>query len=1093
MSVESVANAGDVEGAEGAAAAEAAEGGSGGVGGARPGRVSRRWHGLAVALALVLVPVASLAGAAAPELSIPSVAEMVALRTIEEQRLSPDGRQVAFVERPIASAGGQRPRHIWLVDSDGRSPPRKITGRFALNVEPRWSTLPTGDAKLAFFADRDTEATNTKSSRQLWLFTPATNDLRRVADHLSGASQLEWVPGTRSVSFVRRSEIQGSNPKAPQVLGTTPPAARLWLMDTVDGTTRAVSPESLSIAKYAWSADGASVAVTATASTEPDAPESVLLLSREGGAPRPLMVTHDETLSLAWSPDGKAVAWLGREHEPGSGQIMVMKTTGDPQPRTLLADFPGSALWLGYRPDGRLVMAALRGVRIGVYSFRADGSGLRTDYDPNALQPGTLCGEELSRFRLSFNRDGSRLSATVSGPHEPGNILVGQWKKPLKRVTDLNPQVRGWTLGDLETIHWQGRDGLALEGLLLKPPGWRAGQRYPTLVNVHGGPRRSWFASWLFNASAWGQYFASRGYLVFLPNPRGSEGYGAAFVRANTRDLGGEDWEDVMAGVDALVSRGLADSQQLALAGWSYGGFLTATGITRTERFNAAIIGAGVSNLVSFEGAGDSFPRWSRDFWRDALTPYRTPQVLIDRSPVHGAIRVRTPTLLFHGTADEKVPPAQTFELYTALRALGVPTEAVMYPGAGHGLTDAAYVQDVYARMDAWLQRYLPVRPAQVSHTTSAGVAGLTAERLATLEKLIAETMRADDVPGLTVAVALNGQLRWTAGYGTADLENSVPATATTRIRTASITKWMTATAAMRLVEEGKLDLEAPPQRYCKAYPQKQWPMVVRQLLNHTAGVRHYYGRNDEPRDTESSRQALAERQRQERLGQYVRYTDRTAPLDAFKDDPLVFEPGSRYRYTSHGYRLLGCVLEGASGESYSTLLERTVFRPAGMVDTTEDDAWAIIPHRAAGYAKDREGHLRRANFRDISENLPAGGHLSTAQDLVSFALAFNGGKLVQRETIGRMVERPTLPGHPDPGRYYGFGIQVKILPQSQTRLLTHGGAQSGTSTCLESLPEAGFAVAVMMNKEDASASELCDDIRDALIAHDLTRRAPER
>lgn len=368
-----------------------------------------------------------------------------------------------------------------------------------------------------------------------------------------------------------------------------------------------------------------------------------------------------------------------------------------------------------------------------------------------------------------------------------------------------------------------------------------------------------------------------------------------------------------------------------------------------------------------------------------------------------------------------------------------------------------------------------------VASSASGEGRGLSPEQVNTVERLVSEYMSANDVPGLTVAVAVDNGAIWSAGYGMADIENFVPATARTKIRTASITKWMTATAAMRLVEEGKLLLDAAPQGYCKAYPRKQWPMTVTQLLNHTAGVRHYHGNNGEPLDTEAQRQTLVQRQREENLGQFVRYSETTGPLVTFKDDPLLFEPGTRYQYTSHGYRLLGCVLANASGETYSALMMRTVFGPAEMRDTTDDDAWAIIARRAAGYVADAEGEIRRADFRDVSENLPAGGHLSTARDLVSFALAFNAGRLVKPMTIRRMLQRPNLPGKQDPNDYYGFGVGVRTLPDGR-QMLSHTGGQSGTSTCLETLPEVGFAVAVMTNKEHGLSHRLCESVRHALV-----------
>ena len=344
---------------------------------------------------------------------------------------------------------------------------------------------------------------------------------------------------------------------------------------------------------------------------------------------------------------------------------------------------------------------------------------------------------------------------------------------------------------------------------------------------------------------------------------------------------------------------------------------------------------------------------------------------------------------------------------------------------------------------------------------------GLSQQQIEAIKGLVTSAMSKDVVGGVSVAVAKGGKLVWSEGYGLADVENNVPATAETMYRTASISKWLTASAALRLVEDGKLDLDAPVQRYCPQYPEKQWPLTARHLLSHLGGVRHYHGANRENPSTDAERRKLDEARQREAAGQVIRYTDVIKPLDTFKDDPLLFQPGARFNYTSHGYRLLGCVLQGAAGVPYRELMRNLVFRPGHMQSITEDDAFAIIPHRTAGYSKDPNGKLMRTPFRDVSENLPAGGHLCTAADLVRFVLAFNDGKIVRAETRNQMIARPALPGSPAPdtsANYYGMGISVGTLNGKQ--MLSHGGGQNGTSTLLMSLPQSGVAVAVMANRD---------------------------
>ncbi|MGH7542080.1 MAG: serine hydrolase domain-containing protein, partial [Gemmatimonadota bacterium] len=340
-------------------------------------------------------------------------------------------------------------------------------------------------------------------------------------------------------------------------------------------------------------------------------------------------------------------------------------------------------------------------------------------------------------------------------------------------------------------------------------------------------------------------------------------------------------------------------------------------------------------------------------------------------------------------------------------------------------------------------------------------VRSLTPTQVARLDSAVAAVLEEHEAVGLQVAVGLGDRVAWGGWAGMADLEHEVPVTPETRFRTASITKWMTATAAMRLAEQGKLDLDAPVQRYCPTYPEKRWTLTARHLLSHRGGVRHYWGANDESRETPAQRAEIERRSEEERLWQIVRYGDVVRPVERFEDDSLLFEPGTRYHYSSLGYRLLGCVLRGAAVDSYDDLMEELVFRPAGMVHTRPDDAHAIIPGRAMGYVR-RGNRLERSRFRDVSENLPAGGHVSSAADLVRFALAWNRGALVSEESRRRMAAPPE--SEPDAESYYGYGVNVRQTPGRT--FLSHGGGQDATRTLLVLLPDEEIAVAAMTNYE---------------------------
>jgi len=333
---------------------------------------------------------------------------------------------------------------------------------------------------------------------------------------------------------------------------------------------------------------------------------------------------------------------------------------------------------------------------------------------------------------------------------------------------------------------------------------------------------------------------------------------------------------------------------------------------------------------------------------------------------------------------------------------------------------------------------------------------GLPAAKIRKIEALIAAWMAQHKAPALSVAIVTDNQLRWSNGYGVLDLENSVPARADSAYRLASITKSITAMAVMQLVEKGKLDLDAPIQKYCPAFPEKQWKVTARQLLIHFAGVRH--NRLDEVVTTKHYRNI------QEAIG-------------SFKDDPLLHEPDSRYFYSTPGYTLLGCAIEGASEMAYLDYVRDNIFKPAGMNRTQLDDVYAIIPNRARGYRKIQE-EVQNAPLHDTSIKVPGGGLVSTAEDLARFAIAVQSGLLVRKETLKQMLVHPKARDGKESG--YGFGW-LSVEQDGQLRVF-NDGSQAGTRTYLLLLPGERFAIALMTNLERASCEELVPKIIEIVL-----------
>jgi len=330
---------------------------------------------------------------------------------------------------------------------------------------------------------------------------------------------------------------------------------------------------------------------------------------------------------------------------------------------------------------------------------------------------------------------------------------------------------------------------------------------------------------------------------------------------------------------------------------------------------------------------------------------------------------------------------------------------------------------------------------------------GLPQDRVQEIEKLITHEMSRQKIPMVTVAVALQGELRWSNGYGYADLENLVPAKAATVHRLGSSAKPITAVATLQLWEAGKLDLDAPVQKYVPEFPEKQAAVTARLLLCHQGGIRHY--------------------QNLEEVGSTRHYTALIPALQIFAKDPLVAQPGTKYSYSTYGYNLLGAAVERAAGLRFVDYLQQALFRAAGMTATRDDDTLAIIPNRARGYARAESGELRNCDLADTSNKIPGGGLLSTAPDLIRFALAVRNGKLLKRDTVELMfTSQKTKTGEPTP---YGLGWMIRDLDGS--RLVLHGGGQQGTSTLLAMLPREGIAVALLCNLERAEPAPIANSI----------------
>jgi len=348
----------------------------------------------------------------------------------------------------------------------------------------------------------------------------------------------------------------------------------------------------------------------------------------------------------------------------------------------------------------------------------------------------------------------------------------------------------------------------------------------------------------------------------------------------------------------------------------------------------------------------------------------------------------------------------------------------------------------------------------------------LSPDKRTQIEAAISKFMASSHAPGVSVAVVENGEYVWSQGFGFADLENNSPASEHTLYRLGSISKSLTATAAMQLWERKQLDLDAPVQKYCAAFPQKPWPITTRLVMGHLAGIRHY--KSESPDDPE--------------IGNTKHFDNPIqAGLDFFKNDALVSEPGKTFHYSTQGYTLVGCVIEGASGSKYVDFMRQNVFSPAGMEHTQVDNRFAIIPYRTGFYHETESGTVENADFLDSSYKIPGGGWLSSAEDMARFEVAILNDKLIKPATRALMW----TPLKPSDGSKDGYALGWGVGESDGIADIGHNGGQQGTSTTFFIVPAQRDGVVVLANLEGADVTGLAHETMKVLVG--MADAAPEK
>jgi dipeptidyl aminopeptidase/acylaminoacyl peptidase len=625
--------------------------------------------------------------------------ETLNIRRITSTDVSPDGRMIVFTvnQAMITPEIDGFLAQVYLAVTDG-TPPRQLTTGETSSFAPQWSP----DGKSIAFLSRN----------NIWLMSLPSENTRQVTEVPTGVSSFKWAPDGNRIAFTAADDSESAEEKdGPRIVGQGIKNQRLCLVSLADishgpSRGRLLTGSDLNVGApegpgvYAWSPDGKWIVFSHSRSPSPNDMPSIRTarLNLEDGSIHPLGPEGAMVFNPSISPDGRwAVCkmyddpvweWSSMAYlfPIEGGQAHPLADTHDHRPDLL-----------GWSADGRWIyFAEACGTHQRLCALPVDGS-----------PPVVLLELEGCIENVQLNYTGHFIGFTRQTAIEPVEAYLTSLDKiEPKQMSHLNAEIREIPVGSTEVIRWRSVDGLEIEGLLTYPVGYETGKLYPLLVSVHGGPPIAWQQFFIGMQSFYGPIatFSAKGYAILRCNYRGSTGYGKAFRRSNFRDFGGKDIQDLLMGVDHVIGLGIADPERLGITGWSYGGFLTAATLTQTNRFKAAAIGSGMTNLVSYAMGNDSPDYLPSQFGGEV---WEVGNLLLERSPVAHANRVTTPTLLLHGEHDQRVPIWQSFEFHNALKRCGVPTQMVVYPHTGHVPAEPKLLLDVMERILAWMDLYL--------------------------------------------------------------------------------------------------------------------------------------------------------------------------------------------------------------------------------------------------------------------------------------------------------------------------------------------------------------------------------------------------
>ncbi|GAA0318660.1 serine hydrolase [Actinoallomurus spadix] len=954
--------------------------------------------------------------------------------------LSPDGSRIAYVLRTLDADGDRTVDELWLVGTGG-GPSRRLTSGPA-DTAPAWS--PDG-RRLAFLRDG-----------QVAVLDADGGEPEQVTDLPLGAGAPRWSPDGRRLAFTAPVDPTGGA-RGPMVSdgidyqadgsGFHGPVRRqLHVLDLDGREVRQLTDGPESAGTPAWSPDGAVLAFTRRAGADGDlrhrTPVHLLEVDDPHARARNVAFADGVAATVGWAAGGTALLVTGWAGDPaGHAHLYRVDAAGGAVTDlsgaldcNLMPGGPGYPGGLPHEDDGRILFCLRDHGCTHLWSVTADGDDAR----PVIAGPG--------RVVSGLSAGGGRAAVALTTPTSFGEIAVVDLATGAETVlTDHGAALAGVELYPREERWFTVSDGTEVQAWLMHDPA-RSGPR-PVLLDVHGGPHNAWNAA-ADEIHLYHQELVDRGWAVLLVNPRGSDGYGEAFYDGVRGGWGLADAADFLEPLDRLVDEGFADPDRLAVAGYSYGGFMTCWLTGHDDRFAAAVAGGTVSDLVSLAGSSDEGHFLSVHELGGA--PWRRPAEYAAMSPLTRVADVRTPTLLLHGAADLTCPLGQAQQWHTALRERGVPTRLVVYPDASHVFIlfgPPSQRLDFNHRVLDWLEQ----------HTGRAGRARVDG---AHWRRRLARLAERHNVPGAQLGILRVGTNEHDdelveAAHGVLNVRTGVPAATDSLFQIGSITKVWTATVVMALVDEGALTLDTPVAEVLPelrlADPDVTKSVTLRHLLTHTSGID-----GDVFTDTGRGDDCLE------------KYVDLLG--EAGQNHPV----GATFSYCNSGYSLLGRVIEKVTGQTWDQALRDRLCAPLGLTHTVTLPEEALLFSAAVGH-EEHAGETVPAAAWTLPRSIgPAGLVTSTAAEVLAFArlhltggLAADGTRILSAGSAAAMAAHQTgLPDEHVLGDSWGLGW-IRFGWDGH-RLIGHDGNTLGQAAFLRVLPEQGLAVVLLTNGGDA-------------------------